>query len=181
MKRIMSAAAIILAAALSRLLPHPPNFTPLAAMALAGGVYLDRRFALVIPLAALFLSDCIIGFHNTILFVYGSFAAIGFIGLWLKSHKKPAWIFAAAVGSSVLFFVVTNFAVWALDDGSFYPKTIPGLISCYIAAIPFFRNTMLGDIVYSAVVFGVFELVERTLRADVPAVSTSARDDHDLK
>jgi hypothetical protein len=165
MRNILIGSALILAAALSRLLPHPANFTPIAAMALAGGVYFNKRIALVIPLAALVISDLFIGFHNTILFVYGSFILIGLIGLWLKSHKKPLPIFGAALLSSILFFVVTNFGVWLTGGGWFYPKTWQGLIECYTLAIPFFRNTIAGDLVYTVVLFGLFEFSEYTLRS----------------
>jgi hypothetical protein len=157
MRNILVGTVLILAAALSRLLPHPANFTPIAAMALAGGVYFNKRIALVIPLAALVLSDVFIGFHNTIFFVYGSFIVIGFIGLWLKSHKKPLPIFGAALVSSILFFVVTNFGVWITGGGWFYPKTWQGLVECYTLAIPFFRNTLAGDLIYTGALFGLFE------------------------
>ena len=160
MRRLMIAVVLILAAAFSRLIPHPPNFTPLAAMALAGGVYLDRRFALLVPVLALFLTDAILGFHNLMVFVYGSFLAIGFLGLWLASHKKPMIVFGSALASSVLFFIVTNFGVWAMD-GTLYAKTLAGLIECYTLAIPFFRNTLLGDVLYTGILFGLFELVFR--------------------
>jgi len=164
MRNILIGSALILAAALSRLLPHPANFTPIAAMALAGGVYFNKRIALVVPLAALVISDLFIGFHNTILFVYGSFILIGFIGLWLRSHKKPLPIFGAALLSSTLFFIVTNFGVWLTGGGWFYPKTWQGLIECYMLAIPFFRNTIAGDLVYTGVLFGLFELAQYALR-----------------
>ncbi|MGD1044936.1 MAG: DUF6580 family putative transport protein [Bacteroidota bacterium] len=165
MRNILISSALILAAALSRILPHPDNFTPIAAMALAGGVYFNKRIALVVPLAALVISDLFIGFHNTILFVYGSFLLIGLIGLWLKSHKKPLPIFGATLFSSILFFVVTNFGVWLTGGGWFYPKTWQGLIECYTLAIPFFRNTVAGDLVYTVVLFGLFELSGYTLRS----------------
>jgi hypothetical protein len=157
MRNIFIGCALILAAALSRLLPHPANVTPIAAMALAGGVYFNKRIALIVPLAALVLSDLFIGFHNTALFVYGSFILIGFIGLWLQSHKKMLPIAGAALVSSILFFVVTNFGVWITGGGWFYPKTWQGLIECYTLALPFFRNTIVGDMVYTAVLFGLFE------------------------
>ncbi|MEK6565109.1 MAG: DUF6580 family putative transport protein [Bacteroidota bacterium] len=161
MKRLMIFAVLILAAAFSRLIPHPPNFTPLAAMALAGGVYLDKRFALLVPLLALLLTDAIIGFHNLMAFVYGSFLAIGLLGFWLRSHKKPVLVFGSALASSVLFFIVTNFGVWAMDGATLYPKTLAGLIECYTLAIPFFRNTLFGDVLYTGLLFGIFELVFR--------------------
>jgi len=165
MRNILIGSTLILAAALSRLLPHPDNFTPIAAMALAGGVYLEKRFALIVPLAALVISDFFIGFHNTILFVYGSFVLIGFMGLWLKSHKKFSPVLGTALLSSTLFFVITNFGVWLTGGGWFYPRTWQGLIECYSMAIPFFRNTLAGDLVFTGVLFGLFELSLRSLRA----------------
>ncbi|MGB2868612.1 MAG: DUF6580 family putative transport protein [Bacteroidota bacterium] len=164
MRNTLVAAGIVLIAALSRLLPHPPNFTPIAAIALAGGVYMNRRYAMIVPLVALVISDAIIGFHNTIYYVYGSFVLIGLIGLWLKSHKTPLVIFGGVLMSSVLFFLITNFGVWLAGDGLVYPRSLAGLIECYTAGIPFFRNTMLGDVVFTAALFGIFEGVERTLK-----------------
>jgi len=159
MRNSLIGSTLILAAALSRLLPHPANFTPILAIALAGGVYLDKRIALVIPLAALIISDLFIGFHNTIFFVYGSFLLIGFIGVWLQSHKKPLWIVGTTLFSSVIFFMITNFGVWITGGGWFYAKTWQGLIDCYTLALPFFRNSVAGDLVYTAVLFGLFEFV----------------------
>lgn len=172
MKRILFASVLILAAALSRLIPHPPNFTPLAAMALAGGVYLDKRFALLVPVLALFFSDAILGFHNLMAFVYGSFLAIGFLSLWLRSHKKPVIVFGSALASSVLFFIVTNFGVWAMDGATLYPKTLAGLMECYTLAIPFFRNTLLGDLLYTGALFGLFEFVNRFVPVTEDTISS---------
>jgi hypothetical protein len=157
MRNMVLAAFLILAAAFSRLLPHPVNVAPIAAMALAGGVYLDKRFALLVPLIALVLSDLVIGLYPILLFVYGSFLLIGLLGLWLKSHKKPLPVFGAALLSSILFFVITNFGVWIIGPET-YPRTLPGLVECYTAAIPFFKNTVAGDLVYTGVLFGMFEL-----------------------
>jgi hypothetical protein len=158
MRNVLIGSILILAAALSRLLPHPDNFTPIAAIALVGGVYLEKRFALIIPLAALVISDIFIGFHSTILFVYGSFVLIGLLGLWLKSHKKFLPVLGTALLSSILFFVITNFGVWLTGSGWFYPKTWQGLVECYVMAVPFFRNTLAGDLIYTGVLFGLFEL-----------------------
>jgi hypothetical protein len=160
MRNILVGSLLVLVTALSRILPHPANFTPIAAMALAGSVYLDKRFALVVPLAALIISDIFIGFHDTIIFVYGSFLIIGLVGLWLKSHKKPFLIFAATLLSSILFFMITNLGVWITGGGLSYPKTLEGLIECYTMAIPFFRNTIAGDLIYTTILFGLFEFVE---------------------
>jgi hypothetical protein len=152
--------AMILAAALSRLIPHPPNMASVSAVALFGGAYLsDRRMAFLVPLAALFLSDLVLGFYHGMAVTYASFALIVCIGLWLQNNRSATRIAGAAVASSVLFFVTSNFGVWAL--GSLYPKTVEGLFACYVAAIPFFWNTMLGDLLYAALLFGGFSLLER--------------------
>jgi hypothetical protein len=148
-------------AALSRFVPHPDNFTPIAAMALFGGVYFDKRYAFVVPLAAMVVSDYFIGFHNTIPYVYGSFVLTGLIGIWLKNHKSLGWIVGASLSSSVLFFVVTNFGVWVSGG---YPQSFAGLVECYVAAIPFFRNTVLGDLLYVAVLFSLYESALHFLR-----------------
>jgi hypothetical protein len=173
MRYTILAVLMILAAAFSRLLPHPANVAPIAAMALVGGVYLDKRFALIIPLVALLITDWIIGFYPILLFVYGSFLAIGLIGLWLRSHKKPLPVFFATLAGSVLFFVVTNFGVWALGP-EIYPRTLSGLVECYVAAIPFFRNTVFGDLAYAAVLFGMFELASHFVKDAAKTQSASA-------
>lgn len=164
MKHMSFMIVVVLAAAFSRLLPHPPNFTPVAALALAGGVYFDRRFALIIPAIALLLSDFVIGIHSLMPFVYGSFVAIAAIGLWVRSRKSIATVAAATLAGSILFFVITNFGVWLLANSSIYPRTLAGLGACYIAALPFFRNTLLGDVVYTGVLFGIFEMATRSVQ-----------------
>ena len=151
---------MVLAAAASRLLPHPPNLTPIAAIALFGGAYFaDKRAAFLVPLAAMFLSDLVIGLHRQLPVVYACFAMTVCIGLWLRTRRRLRPIAGGALASSLLFFIVTNFGVWAL--GSLYPKTMEGLITCYLAAVPFFRNTLIGDAFYTAVLFGGFALAER--------------------
>lgn len=164
MRKIMIGSILIVAAAFSRLLPHPNNFVPVVAIALIGGMYFDKRFAFVIPLAAMFVSDCIIGFHATIPFVYGSMLLSTVIGLWLQSHKKLGFVVGGTLVSSIIFFVVTNFGVWLTGGGWFYPKTFDGLLECYTMAIPFFRNSLAGDIVYTAAFIGIFEAVEYFLQ-----------------
>ncbi len=151
---------MILLAATSRLIPHPPNFAPIAALALFGGAHFsDKRLAFFVPLTAMFLSDVVLGLHPLIPVIYGSFALIVCIGFWFRKRQQWRPIAGAALLSSTLFFVLTNFGVWAL--GSFYPKTIAGLIACYTAAIPFFQNTLLGDAVYTTILFGSFALAEK--------------------
>lgn len=148
---------IILFALILRLLPHPPNVAPIAAMALFGGAYLNRRYALLVPLVAMFVSDSLIGFHDTMPFVYGSFLLTGAIGISLAKRRTLINVFAAALTSSVLFYIITNFGVWFV--GGLYPKTFSGLVTAYFYAIPFFRNTIAGDLFYTGLFFGSYELL----------------------
>lgn len=149
--------AVVLAA-LSRLLPHLPNFTPIAAIALMGGaLYGDKRLAFVIPFLAMLLSDIIIGFHSTMWGVYLSFAFIVFIGFTLRNNLKVHSLAIASLTSSILFFIITNFAVWL--GSTYYSQDITGLIYCYEMALPFFSNTIIGDAFYTTVLFGVFYLL----------------------
>lgn len=162
--RLFVLVCIILAAAASRLIPHPPNMASISAVALFGGAYLsDKRLAFLVPLSALFLSDLLIGLYSHMEVVYGSFALVVCIGLLLRRRRTPMRIAGAALASSILFFVITNFGVWAF--GSLYPKTAAGLAACYAAAIPFFQNTLVGDALYTAVLFGGFALAERLVPA----------------
>lgn len=151
--------AFIILAVLSRLVAHPPNFAPISALALFGGSHLRRRDALILPLVAMIVSDFFIsGYYGPVMFyVYGSFVLVGLIGLWLRSHKNPWTIFASSLLASVSFFVITNFGVWA-NPNSWYAKNLKGLIECYLAGVPFFRNTLLGDLFYTSLFFGGFEL-----------------------
>ncbi len=159
--RFLFITGMIVLGALSRFIPHLPNFTPLASMALFGGaLYSNKTKAFLLPLFILFLSDLFIGFHATMLFVYAGFLAIAGIGLWLKKRLSVANVIVAALLSSVLFFVLTNFGVWVMYD--FYPKNFAGLTEAYVAALPFFRNDLLGNLFYSGVFFGVYYWVKTT-------------------
>ena len=158
--RFVVLVCLILAAAASRLIPHPPNAASITAVALFGGAYLsDKRLAFLVPIAALFLSDLVLGLYSHMEVVYGSFALVVCIGLLLRRKRTPLAIGGATLASSTLFFVVTNFGVWLF--GSLYPKTMEGLFVCYVAAIPFFQNTLLGDALYTVALFGGFALAER--------------------
>lgn len=175
--RVIQAAAspflFVFVAALLRLLPHPPNVAPIAALALFGGVYLGKRYALAVPLGAMLISDIFLGFHSTMPYVYGSFAITGLLGLWLAQHKTPRNIIAITFGSSLLFFLVTNFGVWA--SSTLYPKTLDGLMLSYTMGIPFFRNTLAGDFFFVAILFGGYELARlgaRHLRTRLSAQNT---------
>jgi hypothetical protein len=158
--RLIVLVLMILAAAASRVIPHPPNVASITAVALFGGAYLtNKRLALIVPLAALLLSDLVLGFYSHMEVVYGSFILVVCVGFWLQRKRSALRIGGAALASSVIFFIVTNFGVWAFE--SLYPKTGAGLLACYVAAIPFFQNTLVGDALYTAVLFGGFALAER--------------------
>ena len=140
-------------------LPHIPNFAPIAALALLGGAYLNKKYALIVPLIAMVVADYFIGFYNPFVMssVYGSFILVGFIGLWLKKNKSLTNILGASLTSSIVFFGVTNFAVWMAPQ-FYYQRTLQGLLDCYVLALPFFRNTIAGDLFYVGVFFGLMEL-----------------------
>lgn len=150
---------MIFAAAFVRLIPHPPNFAPIAAMALFGGAYFSKKWAaFLVPLAAMFITDLILGIHETMWAVYLSFALIVVIGMLMIKQKKIGNIFLASVTSSVVFFIFTNFGVWLSTP--YYEKTGTGLAACYTAAIPFFHQTLLSDLFFVGILFGVYHLVK---------------------
>jgi hypothetical protein len=166
--RFYTFAAIICASALSRLLPHPPNFAPLTAMSLFAGAYVvDKRFAFALPLTAMFLSDIVLelttgwGFYSGMWTVYGALALVTLIGFRLKNNVSVGSVAGYSFAGALLFFIVTNFAVWAL--GSMYPHSARGLAMCYTAAFPFFQNSLLGDAVYAVILFGGFAFAEHFL------------------
>lgn len=161
--------ALIALAALTRLLPHPHNFTPIGAIALFGAAYFNRQWLmLAIPFAALFLTDLFINnviYHElyggqfkliTSWWIYAAFAMIMVAGMGiLRSKVTGIRVFGASISASAIFFLVTNFSVWA--ESGMYPKTMVGLAACYTAGIPFLGNTILGDLFFSAAMFGVYE------------------------
>jgi hypothetical protein len=159
---------IVAVAALLRFLPHPPNFVPIAAIALFGGAYFsDKRMALLLPISIMLATDLVIGFHQTMWVVYLSFAAMVGIGSLVGKRIGFSTVTAGAVTGSILFYLTTNFAVWAMGSGLFYPLTLEGLLMSYTAAIPFFHYSLAGDLFYSAILFGGFEYA----KSRVPALA----------
>ena len=143
----------MLIAILFRLFPHLPNFTPVTAIALFGGLYFsNRKMAYLVHIFIMALSDVFLGFHPISLFVYTAFLLVSFIG---TQTNKPS-IYTILLGS-LSFFIVTNFGVWLIG----YPKTWTGLIECYTLALPFFRNSLLGDFFYSGILIFGFKFVEK--------------------
>ncbi|MDE3068901.1 MAG: hypothetical protein KGJ60_15315 [Verrucomicrobiota bacterium] len=171
--RYMLLAGMILAGAASRLIPHPPNFTPVAALALFGGAsFASKRVALLVPLAGLFLSDLVLGFYPITPVVYASFALIVCLGFRLRRRQGVGRLAGATLAGAALFFALTNLGVWAFD--TLYPKTLAGLAECFVAAIPFFWNTLVSDLLYSALLFGGLALAEKrwpVLTETAPAIA----------
>lgn len=176
LKKLISPVIIILLAALLRLFPHPPNFAPVGAMALFGGVYLSKKYSIVTIISTLLISDYLLLyvnpfspnwvnfstfyspvalFHSTTIFVYGSFIINILIGWLISKNKSMLTIGAGSLVASLQFFLVTNFAVWAMGA---YSRGLDGLIQSYIMGVPFFKYTLLGDIYYTSAIFGVYEL-----------------------
>jgi len=158
--RYLVLTGMVLAVAAVRLLPHPWNFTPIGAMALFGGAqFASKRAAFLVPLAALFASDLVLGLHKLIPFIYGCFALTVCLGFWVRRKPGPGRILLASVISSTVFFLVTNLSVWAFL-GTF-PKNAVGLVQCYMAGLPYLRNGMLGDLLYACALFGGLALTQR--------------------
>jgi hypothetical protein len=153
-------AGMVLAVAATRLVPHPWNFTPVGAMALFGGAqFASKRAAFLLPLTALFLGDLVIGFHRLTPFVYGCVGFTVCLGFWVHHQRRAGRILIASVVSAMVFFLVTNFGVWACLDS--FPKNVGGLVQCYAAGVPLLRNGLLGDLFYAGVLFGGLALAER--------------------
>lgn len=168
----LALAAIMLAAMAMRLLPHPPNFTPVEAVALFGGAYVaDRRLAFLLPLLALLLSDLVLGVvvygyglvYGGMAFVYASVALITVLGRWqLRRRASATRVAICALASASLFFVVTNFGAW-LTSG-LYSYDTSGLLACYVAGLPFFHYTLAGAFGYTALLFGGLALARHHTR-----------------
>lgn len=142
---------------LARFLPHPINFAPIAAIALFSARYLPKKYAFVLPLSIMFISDLFLGFYGpTMFFVYGSFILSGIIGLITRCQKTASFIPITSLSSSLVFFLVSNFGVWLTT--TMYAKNLVGLQSCFIAALPFFRNTLAGDLFYTGLFIGGYEI-----------------------
>lgn len=153
-------------AVLSRFLPVPPNFSPIMALALFSGVYFtNKKYAFIVPMAAMLISDIFLGFHYDMFAVYASFALMVLLGTSFKK-VSVANVALGSLSGAILFFVITNFSVWATSG--MYSYNFAGLMLCYESAIPFFRNTVASSLAYSAVMFGTYELSARYL----PALAT---------
>ncbi len=165
--------ALLLIVVAARLLPHPPNFTPVAAAALFAGFLLrNRAWTVLIPITGLLLSDLWLGAYDwrVMAVVYAALALPACAYPWLKSRPSAVTVGSTAIGAGLVFFVATNAAVWAF--GTMYPHTIAGLLACFAAALPFLKFTLLGNLFYTAVFFGAWRwLVVRSGDRGVVAAS----------
>jgi len=164
------ALALVVFGVIMRLLPHPANFAPVGAIALFGGAILHRKLGWWLPLAVMVVSDLIIGFYDGIVFTWIAFLLVGLYGMSLRQQNNWRRIPLGALGSAVIFFIVSNFGVWA--EGRMYAHTWSGLAECYQMALPFFRNTFVSDLAYSAVLFGVYAAAVRFVPQPVPETTT---------
>ncbi|HEY8181417.1 MAG TPA: DUF6580 family putative transport protein [Thermoanaerobaculia bacterium] len=161
--RFWLALTLVVVGVVLRVMPHPWNFAPIGAIALFGGARFDRRyFAIGIPLLTMFVGDAFIGFHSLMPVIYATYALIAVIGMFLRDRTTIPAIGGGVLLSSTVFYLTTNFAVWAM--GTTYAKSAAGLVACYIAAIPYFGNTLASDAIYAAIFFGTFAVVERRLQ-----------------
>ena len=153
----MLVVGLILIGIASRFLVHIPNFTPLLAVALFAGALLPRKWAVIVPVALYALVDLMVGWHPTIAFTWGSMALIAVIGQKHLQNRSWKRVAGTSLVSALLFYVITNFGAWIAL--SVYPKNLAGLVECYVAAIPFFRNTLASSVLYSFVLFGAYDIV----------------------
>ncbi|PJC52489.1 MAG: hypothetical protein CO030_02610 [Candidatus Magasanikbacteria bacterium CG_4_9_14_0_2_um_filter_42_11] len=153
------AVLLILLGVSARIFPHPANFAPIAAIALFGGLYLSKRWALILPLSAMFVSDIFVGFYSwkMMVAVYASFLLIVGIGMMVKRKKEFATILGGTLLGSMLFFLITNGAVWAF--GTMYTHSFAGLMQSYLMGIPFLKNTLLGDLFFTGILVGSMEAI----------------------
>ncbi|MCY7410917.1 MAG: hypothetical protein LH473_11640 [Chitinophagales bacterium] len=169
--QVIIIAAFVFAAAIIRLLSFQFewwNFTPIGAMALFSGAYFkDKKMAFIVPLTAMILSDAIIGFYNGIQVVYIAMCLVVLVGFLLQNRINIASVIGGSLAASVIFFLVTNFAL--IYPETLYPHTVAGIITSYTAGLPFFKNTIMGDLIFSAVLFGAYQLVKRNVGTVVNA------------
>lgn len=144
----------------ARLIPHPPNVTPLTAVGLFSGSKMPRSLSIAVSLGALLLSDLALAYISGYpafgywsLFTYSGFLLIVLAGYWIGENASALKTFATLLGSSLGFWLWTNFGIWATNDHGLYSKTISGLLNCYVNALPFLANSIAGDLIWGSVIF----------------------------
>lgn len=154
---------LVVLGACARLLPHPWNFTPMMAIGLFAGTYARRAsVGIFATISALALSDAVMGFYSGFWYVYGAMLIPVLFGRLIRNRIGVGAIIATALSSSLSFFLITNFMVWA--SSHLYPRTVAGLTASYVAGIPFYQNQLLGDAFYTFAMFGGYALLRRFLQ-----------------
>ena len=153
--------ALFILGLITRLIPHLPNFTPIVAIALFSGAYLNKKYGLWLAVSLYIASDLIIGLHGMVLFTWSSVLLISLIGRRMH-EKKLTSLLGYTVASSLLFFVLTNFGAWL---SGWYPITLEGFFQCYRNALPFFRSSLAANLLYVGVLFGVYEFFSYRVKA----------------
>lgn len=157
--QMIIAIGLVIIGVMLRLVPHIPNFAPVGAIALFGGALLNWRLALWLPLGVMMLSDMVLGGYPGIEFTWAGFLLVVLWGMMFRRRRFLSRVTIGAIGSSGIFFVVSNFGVWVASG--MYAHTASGLAECYVLALPFYTATLLADMTYAAVFFGVYEAVRR--------------------
>ncbi len=160
--KFYSALMLVIILAFSRILPHPPNFTPILGMAVfAGAVFEKKIYSFIVPLLAMILSDLFLGFYGSMTIIYLAVCLNVIIGIYFLKKISFFKIFISLVLGSVTFFSISNFAVWLLSG--IYPHSLEGLLACYTMALPFFQNTIISTILYGIGAFFIFNLSNKYL------------------
>jgi hypothetical protein len=177
--RFWLALVMVMGGVALRVIPHPWNFAPIGAIALFAGAHFERRWlALLTPLATMFAGDTLLqiftghGYHSLMPVIYATYALIAVLGMTLRKRRTSAFaVGAGALGSATIFYVITNFAVWLTSP--IYTKDGAGLVVCYVAALPFFGNTLASDALFSALLFGIFAWMERAFSLFAPEAAAT--------
>jgi hypothetical protein len=165
-RSVLLPAGLILATAATRFLPHPDNFSPVMSVALFGSAVFVNRFAgIALSLAAMAVSDYFLGLHSTLPFVYGAMVLAGFLGFLLRTDRSPLKVLGMALAGSIVFFLITNLGVFLMEN--LYPHSFAGLVECYAMALPFFRNSLAGDLLFTAGLFTIYHLAAREKSAAI--------------
>jgi len=141
----------------SRFMFHVPNFSPVIALALFSGAYVNKRYAVIMPVLLMALTDLILGMYNSVFFTWIAIGLAAALGIRLRARKTFGAVLLNSILSAVLFFIISNFGVWLMSG--MYVHNMSGLASCFVLAIPFFRNTLLSTLIYSAILFMAYEVI----------------------
>jgi hypothetical protein len=158
------AISLVIIGVVLRIIPHTANFAPVGAIALFAGAVLSFRTALWLPLSIMVASDLIIGLHPTVAFTWGGFLLVALFGTLLRNQSNLVRAPLGALGAALIFFIVSNYGVWL--EGKLYPPTWQGLVECYTLALPFLRTSLVADIAYSVLIFGLYSFVAPAFKGD---------------